>query len=284
MTLSEAAQRLLNAPLEQRLAHVRRRRRIEYAAASVFMARVQDLHQHQYEHRSLCLALTGEQWHGKTTLLDWVHDRALRGSSHGIASLRVDVSSQWNLVSLYNKCLAGLGAPVSPKGDPDRKFETLIRLLKQKRTNLIIIDEFHDVRRCQPRQLPIILSGVRALCNIAGVTVILSGLPEVADILRNDPQLSSRFERHTLIRWKEGPEFYSFLTTLLKDFPLPEESELLNPDSDLASRLLQLGQYRLGAFSVILCEAACRALRDERPSVTADDIQAAATAFWSGTA
>ncbi|WP_188973011.1 TniB family NTP-binding protein [Deinococcus aerolatus] len=282
MNLTAAAQRLLQAPLNEQITHVRRRRRLNYAAANQFMSRVQNLHQHQYQHRSRCLALTGEQWHGKTTLLDWIHDRAKQHSPHGTPSLRADVAAGWNLVSLYNVCLKSLGAPISLRGDSDRKFDALCKILAKKETNLIILDEFHDVRRCQPRQMPMILSGLRALCNLPGVTVVLSGLPEVVDILRNDPQLSSRFERHQLRKWEDGPEYYAFLATVLSDFPFPEESELLNPDSELASKLLHLGRYRLGAFSVILCEAACLALAAGRPCVTRADIQTVATTFWAG--
>ncbi|GGB84713.1 TniB family NTP-binding protein [Deinococcus soli (ex Cha et al. 2016)] len=282
MELTPAAQQLLTEPLTRRLQYVRRRRRIRYANADRFLSRTEHLHHHQYEHRSLCLSLTGEQWYGKTTLLHWLHDQALRQPGRGVPSLRIDVTAQWTLTSLYNACLKGLGQPIGSRGDPDFKLDFLRDTLAKKKTSLIIMDEFHDVRRCQPRQLPVILSGLRALCNLPGITVVIAGLPEVENTLRNDPQLSSRFERHQLTRWKEGPEYYAYLAAMLSDFPLPHTSELLDPDSTLGAKLLHLGRHRLGAFSIILCEAACLTLEAQRLSVSAADIQRAATQFWNG--
>lgn len=282
--LTPKAQALLDASPGERTAYIRRRRRLGYPQAISILGRIRDLVDYQYEHRSLGLTLTAEQHQGKTTLLDWAHDETLRthsGAARGtVSSIRLDVSSQWTVTSLYNACLRELGAPYAMHGDPESKFQTLKMMLVKKQTRLILIDECHDIRRTQSNQMRIILSGLRAICNLPGVTIVLGGLPDLRDIVRNDAQLSSRFEHHMLNRWQEGPEYYNLVFTLLTDLPIHGAELLFKTYPELLGELLTSGKHVLGGFSRLLTEAACLCLTDNQGVLTGDHIRRTADKFW----
>ncbi|MFC5849245.1 TniB family NTP-binding protein [Deinococcus petrolearius] len=272
MPLNATAERFLSLSLSEQKRHVRRCRRIRYVAGDAFMRRAHDLHHHQYERRSLCLALVGSSWLGKSTLLEWIYDDARKASPQGVSAIHIEVGPNWTLNSLYNACLTALHAPVSAKGDPEMKFAALCRTLTAKRTTLVLIDELHELATCQPRTLPKLLAGLKKICNIPGITVIVSGLESVMDLLRNYQQLATRFEVHRLQPWEENQEYYNFIASYLTDFPLPDADDLLSPNSDLAAKLLVLSNNCIGACTEMLCEAACHALDEGRAGITEQDI------------
>ncbi|WP_295821213.1 TniB family NTP-binding protein [uncultured Deinococcus sp.] len=285
MNLTSGAQELVGASTNARIEYIRRRRRFRYPEADHLLKRIEDLCEHQYAHRSLGITVTAEQHQGKTTLLDWAHDNAVQrcekiSASRTVTSIRVNVASEWSLNSLYNACLRGLGAPVSSHGDPDAKFHALKDALQKKQTRLILIDEFHDIRRTKIRQIPMILSGLRAICNLPKITVVLAGLPELRDIIQNDPQLSSRFEHHRLERWSEGQEYYNLLFTLARDLPIENITELFNAEPEVPAELLKLGRHVVGGFSRILTEAACLCLKEDDGVLNRHHLHRAAAKFW----
>ncbi|GGL13158.1 TniB family NTP-binding protein [Deinococcus radiotolerans] len=282
MNLTEGAAQLVDAPAAQRVEYMRRRRRLHYAAGTAFLDRVQDLSHHQYAERSLGLVLTADQHQGKTTLLNWAFDRASASPAGQeqpagqIRSIRVDVLPQWSLTSLYNACLEQLGMPVSTRGDPDQKLHALKRRIDACGTKLILMDEFHDVRQTAARHWPLILSGMRAICNTPGLTVVLAGLPEVEHIIESDLQLAARFEFHRLERWSNSQEYYNYLYSLLSDLPLAEPFPLLKHGPEV----LKLGKYRLGHFSRIILEGACQNAWVGKPGLAIEDLREVAARYW----
>ena len=60
---------------------------------------------------------------------------------------------------------------------------------------------------------------LKYLLNDLGIVVVIAGIPEAADAVAVDAQISTRFDVVTIPPWQMGPAFGQFLGNFERTFP-----------------------------------------------------------------
>ncbi|MEO9385206.1 TniB family NTP-binding protein [Chromobacterium phragmitis] len=93
--------------------------------------------------------------------------------------------------------LSKLGDPRPLLGSTPHMTERLIRLLKACGTQVIFLDEFHNLLKIGKRSISVnteVCRWLRNIVNESGVTICLVGTPDCALIIDSDIQFSRRFK------------------------------------------------------------------------------------------
>lgn len=145
---------------------------------------------------SICLI--GEAGAGKTAICEQitsqypssiVHDNLAIVEHKPIVSLSVPLGS---LKSLASKILSNLGDPNPYKGNTDQMTARIVMLLETAKTNLIILDEFHNL--IAGKNHAVIVKWVKTLINDTKVPVMVVGTHEVRTLITQSAEISRRFK------------------------------------------------------------------------------------------
>lgn len=103
-------------------------------------------------------------------------------------------------------------------------------------TELIVLDEIHNIEHTESKQRIRMRDWVRCLSNETQRPIVLSGTEEFESAILSDPQLKSRYPIVRLPRWSAGPDLAAFLQGYERACPLRLASHL--SDSALMRALL----------------------------------------------
>ncbi|WP_169747541.1 TniB family NTP-binding protein [Belnapia moabensis] len=130
---------------------------------------------------------------------------------------------------IYTHLLEGLNAPILPRESIPQLEIRALRLLKQIRPSLVILDEFHKILQGNYRKQRAALGLVRLISNQVRSPIVAFGTDEALTALSVDPQIQSRFSTHTIAPWQLDTEFRTFVMSLLSALPLQRASPLDEP-------------------------------------------------------
>ncbi|WP_311567878.1 TniB family NTP-binding protein [Photobacterium arenosum] len=220
-----------------------------------------------------CMLLTGDTGSGKSFLIQEYCRRVSQASQNPAVVLSSRIPSKPTLDSTIIELLKDLGqfGAVHRKGkSKDQSLtESLIKSLKSKNTELIIINEFQELVEFQSgRALSEIATRLKYISEEATVPVVLVGMPWAAKIAE-EPQWSSRLLiRRELLYFKlsqEPEQFIRFVKGLLKRMPFIEAPQLDGKQMILALFSASHGQIR--RLKQILNLAVQQALAEEASTV-----------------
>ncbi len=112
-----------------------------------------------------------------------------------VASFLVPSPSTLKMVGL--SCLTGLGYPLRRDRTAGIIWELVQHHLKQRQTLLLHLDEAQDLMRTRSaREMTAVVNTLKSLMQGKDwpVGLVLSGLPDLKELLNNDTQLGRRFE------------------------------------------------------------------------------------------
>lgn len=99
--------------------------------------------------------------------------------------------------SLAQSILKALGVPVPHRDSCNQLTERIIELFKKCKTELVLLDEFHnlvDVKNRDAAANAEATSWLRQLSNVGGTSYQLLGTPGYLEVVRDCPELERRFE------------------------------------------------------------------------------------------
>ncbi len=96
-------------------------------------------------------------------------------------------------------------------------------------TELIVLDEIHNIEHMDGKQRTWLRDWIRCLSNETQRPIVLAGTEEFESALLSDRQLSSRYPIVRLPRWSAGPELAAFLQGYERACPLRLASRLSDP-------------------------------------------------------
>jgi hypothetical protein len=147
--------------------------------------------------------LTGIGGAGKTTVCKAILKRfpaldIVEGDSaiRTVPAFYASVPSPSTIRSLAASLLVSIGDPLSPKGSAASLTTRLAHLLKVCRTQMILLDEFHNLLAEAAAGQPHanrVCNWLRTLINETRVMVCLVGLPSCEALVSYDHQMSRRF-------------------------------------------------------------------------------------------
>lgn len=177
-----------------------------------------------------CVLVYGDRGTGKTSLLNNYieqNDREyLEDGSTRVPVFSCEVVAASTVSQFYTSVLRGLGDPYPDKGTTTTKAQRIYNLLARSKTELIIIDEFHELLNSQSKQLMTnVASAIKTMINQTKIPVVLAGTKTAKYVLDNNGELFRRFitqvhlPRFTIFSKDERNNFRKFLAMFDKALP-----------------------------------------------------------------
>jgi len=165
------------------------------------------------------------------------------------------------LRSLYAEIIRSMNADVSPTTRLHELEGTAINMLSHASPRMLLIDEIHNLLSCSARDQRAALNAIKYLANKLRVAIFAAGTYEALHVMRSDPQIASRFERHELPVWTESQELRRFIAGYLALLPLRKSA--LEIDKRFVKYLLELSDCATGRIIEVLRRAAFQGLAEK---------------------
>ena len=160
---------------------------------------------------------------------------------------------------LYNAILNDFWAPHNPAAPLAKLRHQAIHLIRDAQTRMLIIDEIHTVNNGSPAKKADVMNELKMLANILQIPLVLVGTRVALQLLRLDPQYSSRFEVISLPNWEVNADFQRFLKSYESVLPLKKPSKLYSPE--LATLIHAISEGITGNVEYLLQECAKEAIQ-----------------------
>ncbi|WP_440216645.1 TniB family NTP-binding protein [Chromobacterium piscinae] len=145
------------------------------------------------------LLLVGPSGIGKTTVLEafCTEFPAVQTAEYlHCPILYVRVPATPTIRNLAEEMLIALGAGIQMRGSSTEKTSQLKILLRNCRTEFLILDEFHHFLKQGKRSVEDVTEWLKTLIDAIQIPVVLAGLPQAEEILQANEQLRRRFAAH----------------------------------------------------------------------------------------
>ncbi|MEO0762041.1 MAG: TniB family NTP-binding protein [Pseudomonadota bacterium] len=252
--LYPAAGTLAALGAEDRIRRIRADRWVSYPRAEAALAKLETLMSFPGRARMPNLLLVGESGMGKTMIIEKLARDHAAGFDARTGRLQMPVVAV-QMVSgpdearFYRRLLAVIGTPEPPRATLAVVESLALRVLKELRPRLLVIDEIHSLQAGTIREQARFLNMLRFLGNELRIPLVCVGTVQARNALRTDDQLVRRFEAFALPPWREGEDFTGLITTLARGLPLRRESEL---DAKALERIIRVtGGITAGIFSIV---------------------------------
>lgn len=255
---AKAAEYLLRTD-DERIDYIRSPKWIGYDGANDILDRLEALLEHPKSHRMPNLLIVGDTNNGKTMLVKRFCNRHpaednKEGEAAKVPVLFVQAPPVPDEGRFYNAILELLFAPYKPSDRVDRKQFQAIKLMKAVGLRMLVIDEIHHILAGNLTRQKIFLNVIKFLGNELEIPIVGVGTRDAFRAIQTDLQLSNRFKRATLPRWKNDDDFVRLLMTFERMIPLRNPSHLDDPA--LADRIYAMSEGSIGEISDLLVEAA----------------------------
>lgn len=260
----------------ERLAFMDRPILLRYPAGKEILTQLQRLIEMPKRPRMGNLLVVGESNNGKTTLIEKFHE------AHGRPSVDTDNEPIKPLIvveapptadekSLHLSILDRFHAPHRTTAPVTQLRYQALHLLRQCRTRMLIIDEFHSLLTGTARKQSEVMNTIKFLCNELQVPIVGVGTQVAVRVLRSDPQHASRFKVAVLPRWKLDRDFQRLLVGFQETLPLRRESKLA--DKETTRHLHVVSKGNLGNLREGLVACARKAIEKGTEQITLDLIR-----------
>lgn len=229
--LTDEAEAILTASIDERLYFILSKRWIPYPKAIEILDHLNKLLRHPRTTRMPSVVVYGDSGMGKSMLVEKFKDDYALGSSSELTTthtklLVVELAGRPSERRLYAQILAVLGAPQNPRASIIELERTAIRLLRDIGVQVIVLDEIHNILAGSWREQRVIFNTLRYLSNELKLSLVCFGIMEARQAINGDVQLARRFDAVILPRWTAGKEFEQLVLAIVRNLPLREPSVL----------------------------------------------------------
>lgn len=262
---------------DERKAFLQEPRWIRYPAADNILRAMRSLMDTPLRPRMPNLLLVGDPNNGKTTIVRRFGDLQSKDqdSVDGepiVPVVLVEAPPTPDVKSFYAAIINRFFSPYRAT-DPVLKLRNhAIHLLRECRTRLLVIDEFHSMLTGTAIKQREIMNVIKALCNESGIPIVGVGTRDAVRILHTDPQHASRFDVVELPAWKLDADFQRLLVAFERMLPLRHPSGLSRPE--LARDLFAISSGNLGDLHKLLVACATKAIDSGKEAIDSDMIKA----------
>ncbi len=273
--LSAAAQKLLVADEQTRIAAIRTDFWVAYPVAKKALADMRDLLDEPRNPRTRNLLLVGRSGNGKSSIVRrFVKENSRRIREDGQADfpvVAVDMPPDASETRFWSQVLRSLRVPFAESASPQRKMSQAFSVLEAVNCRAIIVDDVHNANVSNPRQVKQFLNVLKQSSTELQIPIIAVGIEDALNMLRSDRQLFSRFEQLLLPRWSLDKDWLSLLSAFEMSLPLANRSDL--GSRTFAPLLLSKSNATIGGLAWILRKAAVASIRDGSERITPQAIE-----------
>lgn len=249
---------------EERITYIRSPRWIGYDAAKGVLERLETLLVHPKSHRMPNLLVVGDTNNGKTMLIKrfCAQHRARDNKGEDYATVPVIFVQAPPVPDegrFYNAILDVLFAPYKPADRVDRKQYQAVKLMREVKLQMLVIDEVHHILAGNHARQRAFLNVIKYLGNELEIPIVAAGTRDAFRAIQTDPQLANRFDHAVLPRWQNDDDCIRLLMTFERLLPLRQPSSLDDPA--LADRIYAMSEGYIGEISRLLVEAAITAIK-----------------------
>ena len=279
--LTAEAAALLSESQAGRIRAIRSRRWVLYPRAKQALNRLEALLDHPRGPRMPSVAIYGDSGMGKTMIMQHFRDQHLPHLDRRTGILKTPVLAM-EMVSrpgerrFYGELLSLLGAPQAPRADIAQMEQATLRIMKAIGTQVLVIDEVHNILAGTYREQRIVLNMLRFLSNRLQISLVCFGVNDAREAIGGDVQLARRFEQLTLNRWAANEDFETLIASILRNTPLRRPS-VLTPKS--LRRILQITDGITANIFQMLGSLAIEAIESGTEHITDGAVEAWVPAF-----
>lgn len=260
---------------KERIEFICKEKWIGYSEAEKIIVEMEALLEYPSCSRMPGLLVTGDTNNGKTALLNRFYSahparRNELGAGVIIPVVKVQAPPIPDEKRFYNNILDALNIPFRVNDKIEIKHRQIVHVMRETSVKVLLIDEIHHVLAGSPTKQRMFLNIIKYIANDICISVVCAGTKDAKAALGIDPQLSNRFEPVELPRWKLDTEYLKLLASFEKIVPLKNPSNLHT--NELASKILQMSEGRLGEISNIIKRAAIVAIQDGTERITTNTI------------
>jgi hypothetical protein len=260
--LAWSAYRILEAPIELRIALVDTLHYVEYPRAEEIINALLWRMSLPAGPRRPCMSIGGESGMGKTHLIIELHRRLGIDFETGVndrGERPIFYISGAGLAGRSN-FIARMNANVGVYAKKPQDVEPACAILRRSAVKLVIVDEAHDLRRLKA-DFGLLLSDIKHIANEVKRPIVLLGDVGVLNITRDDRHLHSRFQNWELPRWKDPVALGTFVAGVLAFIPLRAASRIT--DEVTMKKVIDLTEGNTEKIVLGIRSAARKAIRQE---------------------
>lgn len=271
------AQLLLERPIEERLAYIRKDSWIPYPRANEILKQLEDLLNFPKCERMPNLAIAARTNNGKTRLIrHFLSKHAPSDNPEGdaiqVPVLYLQCPGVPDEARLYDAILMKLCKKFRPTASAREKLPMVVKVLSEVGLGILAIDEANYTESGSRDKQKTFLNALRYLGNELQISIVTLGTDEMMRVIRTVPAVENRFIPAFLPRWDCDKDYRQLLASFEKLIPLERPSNLSS--REMSTLIHARSEGTIGETKLLLANAAERAMRTGAGCITPDLLNA----------
>ncbi|CAG0995435.1 hypothetical protein RHDC4_02789 [Rhodocyclaceae bacterium] len=257
--LSPKTREMLDHPIEERMAYIRKDSWIPYTRAKEILKQLEDLLVHPKCDRMPNLAISARTNNGKTRLIKhFLSQHPASDNPEGdaiqVPVLYLQCPGVPDEARLYDTILIKLCRKFRPSASPREKLPIVLNVLSEIDLRMLVIDEANYTESGAMSKQKVFLNALRYLANELQISIVTIGTEEMMRVIRTVPAVENRSIPAFLPQWKCDEEFRKLLASFEKLLPLQNPSNLSS--RGFATLIHSRCEGTIGELKMLLAAAA----------------------------
>ncbi|WP_459814812.1 TniB family NTP-binding protein [Campylobacter concisus] len=273
--LIQQAQDALLLTDEERIAFMLNEKWFLYPIAKEILKELEFHLKHPKKNRMKGRLIVGGTNNGKTSIINKFIRSHMPYDDENVKItpvVAVSAPESSNPSDLYGSILHKLGVPYKNTDRATKKKEKVEGIFLLCRTNMLIIDEIHNIIVAPVQKQKAFMVALKNLSNELMIPIILVGTADALHAINTDSQISNRFPPLVVPKWKYDRAFLSLLASIEKTLPLRKQSNMAT-SKEISNYILDYSEGYIGEIIDLVNLAAQYAIEQKIESITMETLK-----------
>jgi hypothetical protein len=273
--LIQQAQDALLLTDEERIAFMLNEKWFLYPVAKEILKELEFHLKHPKKNRMKGRLIVGGTNNGKTSIVNKFIRSHMPYDDENVKItpvVAVSAPESSNPSDLYGSILHKLGVPYKNTDRATKKKEKVEGIFLLCGTNMLIIDEIHNIIVAPVQKQKAFMVALKNLSNELMIPIILVGTADALHAINTDSQISNRFPPLVVPKWKYDRAFLSLLASIEKTLPLRKQSNMAT-SKEISNYILDYSEGYIGEIIDLINLAAQYAIEQKIESITMETLK-----------